>query len=360
MSEMPAPQYSVDDLFVIETNKDFLWSAVPFTPQLHDACHAYGIRDVTGAQRVEKRNKSSELYLIVCNHGRYILRAVAPELKQQTEVQCEIVDFLLKKNIIQPLRSTDKHFTAICHGALFCAYREIHGEIFNGENCPLEFLLEEVIDFENALQEMQPRIPAEHLAALPRMSHRPEKWAAGFEQLCDPAWVAEQQFISTALSDQSIELIKSNRSFFVSCINLLAKSELKPALVHNDLQHANVLVSRGVPSFLDIEDICLESREIAIAHAVFKLLRHACYSGKADPQELRKTVVPTQIKNLAASGFGISSALELFQYGAYRIVSDIWEITDYTLCNQSAREVYDLEKRIHNLFELYELTLKEG
>ena len=160
-----------------------------------------------------------------------------------------------------------------------------------------------------------------------------------------------------ALNESTRSLITINGTIFtklaINSRQLIQNS--RPKLVHNDLNHANIVIHQGQPRFLDLEDIVFEIPEMAITHALFKLLRHKIYQKHASLKEMQ-IFVPTLISHLNEHGFAIKDSASLFHFGAARIISEIHTICMWFIENNDDSLLYDLEKKFHNLFELWLLT----
>ena len=125
----------------------------------------------------------------------------------------------------------------------------------------------------------------------------------------------------------------------------------RPVLIHNDLNHANIIINDDTPIFLDLEDIVFEVPEISITHSLFKLLRHRILQKHASIVDTEKTITAF-LPRLTADGYNIQDKETLFLYGIARIFSDIHTIFMNVIEDKDYSLVYDLEKKIHNLFEL--------
>ena len=123
-------------------------------------------------------------------------------------------------------------------------------------------------------------------------------------------------------------------------------------LVHNDLNHANILINNDLINFIDLEDICWSNKKVAFCHFIFKNLRHMIYSNNflldGEIVEILGKIMPL----IYSSKIGITSSKQFFEYAILRIFSDLSLITDYYYLKNDPKFMYDFEKKIHNLFEL--------
>ena len=138
--------------------------------------------------------------------------------------------------------------------------------------------------------------------------------------------------------------------------NLLMNLKLKYKkiqLVHNDLNHSNIIIEKNNAKFIDIEDICYDYLQQAIAHLFFKVTRHSIYNRKISIYNLKKNYLPKIIKMLLNDFKFYKSKFELYQFCILRILSDIAEIIKLYKFKKDNKYMYDIEKKIHNLFEVY-------
>lgn len=344
-----------EKLFCIETNNEFTWHNIEITPAIEEVACAFRLSPIYELAVINKRNPNSSLYQVKSERGDFILRSVASVQRATTERQCHLANAVPYQNIVKPLRASPGSYTLTTEDKTWMVYAEKKGGIFSGTDCPVIEVIEQAIKLEQAFSILESSLLNLEKEHLPTVQHHPEQWLDFFRRLTRPEKLREMPFVH--LSPTTEQLLSENKDAVMKWVESSADLPLGEniGLTHNDLQHANVLIDSGQPFFLDLEDVCLENREIAISHAVFKLLRHTVYTKAESAMHLRAAVVSSVINALALNGFRICDRRDLFLYGAYRIVSDIWEIVDYTHQYQDESQLYDLEKRIHNLFELFYL-----
>jgi hypothetical protein len=330
-------RYDPGRLYRLETNTGYVWRAAAVEAP-SAAARSFGLPPAQAVAELEKPSPTSRLFRLDTASGRFVLRAADAAHALTLDQQAAVANAVAYERIVKPLRARDGSYAQVLDGQAWIAYPEQPGELFTGDNCPLDTVVAEALALVVALRRLEPRAET---SALPTVRHAPDAWARLVERLPDEA---------PSLEEETRELLAANASELVELAERLGTLRLRPSLVHDDLNHANVLVSDGAPFFLDLEDIRLESPEIAAAHAVFKLVRHAAYTGARAPGELRAEAVPRAVELLRESGVGIADRDELFAFAAYRNLSEIHEIVT------TGSGLYDLEKKIANLFELYDLV----
>jgi len=159
--------------------------------------------------------------------------------------------------------------------------------------------------------------------------------------------------IGIELSDLSITFLNDNRDYILELVKgtipLIKNSS--PVLIHNDINHANIIVKKNKPIFLDIEDIIFEIPEISVTHGLFKVLRHRIYQKRSNLGEA-VIEIDKYLPKLRDEGFKIFNKQTFFLYGVARIFSDIYTICTKVIEDNNNDFVYDLEKKIQNLIEL--------
>lgn len=349
--------YQPEALFTIETNNEFVWRETKLTPGIAKAAAEFGIAPIYEVAIVGKRNPNSNLYWLKSDND-FILRQVDLRAREITGQQCFVASATPYQNIVKPIIARDGSYALAAEGSTWMAYPKKAGQVFSGLNCSPLKVIDEAIKLERSFGIVESSLSPESREFLPVVQHHPEHWREFFVQLVDADRSAK--VLPTKLSFATQQLLFNNPEIVGRWIEPAVELSLKDhfGLTHNDLQHANVLIDeRGEPFFLDLEDICLENRKIAISHAVFKLLRHTAFTRAQPPTRLR-SLLPAVLELLNLNDFDFADRQELFLYGAYRIVSDIWEIVDYTTRFDQS-QLYDLEKRIQNLFELFYLVSEE-
>jgi hypothetical protein len=330
-------------LYTIETNDSFPLEPVNVS-SLRAVAAAFGASDLTSAARVRKRNAASAIYRVEALPVPLMLRAVPVELADLAERKCEVVAELPFEDIVKPRRSGVR-FTITEDGLCWMAYPALDGTLYDGRNCSPERAVDRAIALLDALAQN----PGDGLMAV---RHRPSCWARVVNLLADPAQLRREPAVTSALSPSMVEEVARRAAALehwvegareLGCLRSLA-------VVHNDLQHANVLAVAGRPCFLDVEDIVYEDPRIALGHAAFKLARHAIYTGATTATDIRNDYLPWICARIAGTRYE-----GFLPFARFRILSDIAEIVLWQQERQDPSQLYDLEKRLANLFELDDL-----
>ena len=311
---------------------------------------------------VKKPNKNSSLYRVCCDNGIFILRSAPLYQRHIIELQCLIISNLATQDFIDPIASTNTKFVVESEKLGWIAYPELKGEIFDGQNCNIEFIIQEVFLFIRKLSLAARGLSEQERLMLQGPIHRPHIWHDVFGELI-AFQEASESTLYHALGKTGHLLLRQYKNQFVATlekiIDLLEKTER--TLVHNDLNHSNVLVQDGKLRFLDIEDIVFENRKVALSHAIFKLFRHKIHAGSQSVSDKLRTSLFRQISVAEKFACDPMSKDEFFLFGAYRIISEICEITMFFIEKNDPSRLFDLEKKIQNFCELCDLMeIKRG
>ena len=341
------------DLFTIESNVGF--DRVPVDVRdIAVVAGAFTANPVSRTFSVSKPSPTSVLYQVDCGSDlTLMLRGATPETLSVLRAQCNVANRLPQGICIRPILMLDREdYVFSFKDMVWIAYRYHPGEIYDGETDRFESILENVFQLETALEIIGTELPESDLASLPRLHPDNEAWPELLDTLC----AATPGPLTIGLGETARGLLRNNRVQIREAAKRSAarlnSAHLK--LVHNDLNHANVIVASDGISFLDIEDIVFSVPEISIAHAIFKLLRHRVYKDQINLEVARRELAGV-VKRLRRERWDLSSASLLFDYGVYRVLSDIELITTFVEKSDGAGLMYDLEKKIHNLFELWKI-----
>mgnify|MGYP001187110193 CR=1 FL=1 len=342
-----------EKLFLIETNTGFTFNKKSIDQEIISITKAFTSNPPVSAEKILKPSPTSILYRIRLENGLILMIRGAPIASSNLiSAQCELIKLLSSNMFIEPLRTKENKWIFVSKKNAWMAYTYIHGSIYDGNNCDLDTLLNALINFESSISLVSKKLPDRYKKHIPIQKHRVSEWFSFYEELLDRPLIVFKD-IGIELSDLSINFLKSNRAYILGLVaesmELIMNS--KPDLIHNDINHANIIVKKNKPVFLDIEDIIFEIPEISVTHALFKVLRHRIYQKKSDVEEASLEIAK-YIPKLCAEGYNIVNKKTFFLYGSARILSDIYTICMKVIEDNNSDLVYDLEKKIQNLIEL--------
>ena len=360
-------------LFSIETNNNFTQKPINIIPDMYFLAEKYHLGSLKKIYSIVKHNKDSYVFKMITNNGTYIARSVKckdgysdcrtlsdESMQKLLELQCSILSKVHFENIIKPIINVDNHYTQKKNDNVWMLYPYVEGELFDGQIHPGDIVMKALelnTRFDNLELSNGFYINRE---LFPVLDYRPTEWKTFVESLTGS--YAKIPIPQKYLSVESQQLLKMNRDYLIEVtLDIQNLDDInKTHLNHYDLQHANVLLSNDKIVFLDIEDIYYANRKIALSYTIFKLLRHIVYMRKKTLQEVLDQYLPDILSTLEKNkSIGLASVKDVFLYGMYRLVGELFSICDHFMSKRDGKYLYDLEKKIHHLFE-YNLLFLNG
>ena len=335
----------MDGLFAIETNQATEWRPAN-DPTALAVAKTYGLVFPQRLMQACKNNTGSTLYRLEHPGGTHVLRSAPVAEAVMLRDQCRVLMSIPCASMLSPLVS--------------------HGEavVLAGERAWLAYAWKEGVPFDgrhpdvavNACALALSRLGSCDKGMFPGLRtcvhdvRAMESLVASLDDLCGP--VDPNQDDVAPIRNRLMRWRAVLEGAMLDAVKACRERD-RIQIVHNDLQHANLLVgSDGAITILDIEDIVMEDVRISASHALFKILRHAIYTGALSCEAIRATVLPSGLAALAGAGLDIRS---FRRFGLLRIVSDLARIKAATEAgNMSLR--YDWWKKWSNLLEMLVFT----
>ena len=344
-------KHNIDALFQVETNRNFSWDVVTSLDSatemsLHSLAEAYELPDYRKLSLLKKRNLATQLYKWECDTFSFVIRSAKRVKPGILEKQCCIAHRIHSSSTIKPLVATNGQYVTQIQDTDWIAYPYYEGENFSGSNSPVISVIEQCTKFFLELSHVEDVEPFQC------PNYRDKEDLSYVIRFFDSEYFRTKPF-TTLVSEPIRNMLLENRDeldLLVEEISLLDTSS-GFVLTHNDLHHANILIMNEGTLMLDLEAIGFDNVQLALAHSVFKLLRHCVYAGVHSPDDVRHEIATQAIDRIAASSAPIHDCRTLYLYGQCRILSDIranlLQLQKPTNFNLPT----DLEKRILNLFE---------
>jgi len=343
-----------EKLFSIETNTDFALCSTNISQDIISITSAFTSKVPVLVKKILKPSPTSVLYKVHLENGLIlVIRGTSISSANLVSAQCELIKLLPDSVFVKPIKTKENEWVFLLNNFAWMAYNYIPGDIYDGNNCDLDILLDTLINFESSISLASEKLPIKYKKKIPTQKHRIFDWVRFYEKLLDSPQLVLKS-IGIELSTLSNTFLTDNRSYVLELVKetLPLINSSSPKLVHNDINHANIIIKKNRPIFLDIEDIIFEIPEISVTHALFKLLRHKIYLKQA-PVEEAGLEIDKYLPKLFDEGYKIPNKQTFFLYGSARIFSDIFTICMKVIEDNNNDLVYDLEKKIHNLIELY-------
>ena len=332
-------------LFTRESHLQFPEIVHPPTDDARDLAAQFGLSaDFDEVTQIHKRAENSRLYVLRSHAGgKLVLRRFAVEDARLVERQCEAILESGFRATIRPCRTTAGALVARTRASAGILYPYREGQIYSGDPDLLGSAIETGVALLEALRPC--------VLELPRPRHVPEAWIPLLTAVLRDGTLHCPLFaahIAPDAAEHSVRALLRLQGAIERAADLWRAGT--PVVVHNDLNHANLLQESNTFCVLDIEDIMREVPRISLAHGIFKLARHVVFADPARASrvttQLRTSIVP----ELIAAGW-IGSPEELRLFSLFRILSDVHGIIRDALDRQDPRYLYDLQKRMDNALE---------
>ena len=328
-------------------------TANPSDPEAaRSALAAFGFEQVSELRALAKPSTDSELLFAMADDQELVLRKVPDGVAGELAAQCAIAAALEGDQFLRPLATASGDHLIHKSGApAYMAYQRLPGSPFGGNPAKLPAITAAITSFLDELAGVESD-PA-NLPALRVVRRDPTALPDALA-----VWLAPDQWkpaFGKSLSPTANDFLQNDAPWLADATERLAgQPELfrELCLVHNDLQHANILVDEDDQvGFLDPEDIVFASPGEALVHALFKNHRHAIFSGHLTLAGFRAQFLPGLL-DLFETRMGWSrDRQEWFHFGIGRILFDIELITRFSLDHGDDRYLYDLNKKFENLIE---------
>lgn len=346
-----------EQLFTIETNQGFDWAPVSSLDSFKEVLSAFQIPQPDAVWMMQKPRKVSKVYKVLSGENKWILRSSHKQNAPALEVQCQIAKQC--SHLINPCFSSANQHTFINQELVWIAYPKQPGRLFSGRLFDVAVIVEEVVRLENELENIGNKLSEAELQNLPKIEHQMDRWQKDLE-----SYLFSGRFgLQDHLSPFTLNLLKNNRDLILQTAGSLGKQQCQNSLglVYNDIHHANIIVQIGnQPIFVDIEDIVLESKSIALCYGIFKLLRHVIFGKVNSIEQIRQEKIPRIIQSLEKICPEIADSQRLNHFALTRIISDVWLILNTAFSENNPIYLYDLEKKLHHIFESRQIFLGES
>jgi|688.fasta_scaffold160573_2 hypothetical protein len=344
------------NLFYLETNSNFKTSKIKsrfLICKLNSILERYKLKKInskTNYYKIHKKNKLSNLIEFKEKNKIFILNFFFyKKLKiNKSNFKKKILFFNnLKCRFIPKFVSFyKKRYDLIFSDQILIIYKKLKGNIYNGDSryflniLKLSISLNKMLNFN---RNNHKNIFLKHKINFKKIFYYKKKLVdARFNKN-----LLKKKIISKSTYDlifQSHELINEIFSFLRRKKKYFSS---KLQLVHNDLNHSNILINKKKIYFLDLESVIYGNKKISYAHLLFKMFRH--YFHHNDNKNLFSDSIKKTLFYSVYKAKIFKSIDEIIFYTQLRIISDIIKIIEFRKKNINL--YYDYEKKIHNLFE---------
>jgi hypothetical protein len=328
---------------------DLRFARLPGDPRhIGGVVSAFGLPPATDADEIVKDNQLSLVVVARCGSEDIVLRRCDRELAPQVELQCRVFATLDGARVVRPLTaSAGRHVHSDKAGA-WIAYRYVPGQLYcDGQHQPFA-AIDAALHCVAALTAWEKSRPGQ-AAALPAIERTASCWGDLRARLLDGRWretLGEETSALVADAGPAIRDLQRTCS---------GASSDRHGLAHADLQPANIIAGPEGVTVIDIEDVCRDDVGLSAAHAIFKLARHAVFLGFMSVERARAELCARGIERARSLGIDVGNAETARRLAARRTIDDISNILHRAENPATRWMLYDLRKKVHNLFELAEL-----
>ena len=332
-------------LFKIETNDSFPLKKIKKNKLFDQVMSNFGINAKYFIYLVNKKAKTSKIYFVKNRKNIFVLRSSTSKDSKYLKSQCQIVSSV-KKGFFFNILKGKYGYTFKNKNLHYFLYKKVNGKIFDGKVNHLNEIFFNIIKLHKKLKEKN----------IFNLNLQTKKYKIS-EIKKHAMLLTKRKFLNKIFSKKMIgkqtkELVIKNEFYIKNCVNNIIKLKLKKKnlqIVHGDLNHSNIIVSKKRIRFVDLEDIIVDNFKIAISTGIFKVLRHVVFKNKNKLYYVNNYCI--NLCNSLIKKNIFSSRSEIFDLCTLRILSDISLIIN-SIYRGESKYLYDLEKKFLNLIEL--------
>ena len=229
-------------------------------------------------------------------------------------------------------------------------YEWVEGKIYNGDFSLINSILIHSINLQNQFLNLN-EIKINNLK---KIYYNPSKWNNIWRWIFGKTINKNHLVLKKRISKKLKKILLIFRNNFFTAINNSQNLKIKYQIVHYDLQHANIIVTKNKKiKFIDIEDICLSDLRLSIFHGLFKLIRHSIYKKKVSVKLAVSWIKKDSLKIINRKFSSNYNLFDIARYSEFRILSDIYNIFFEIIYKGKFELIYDLEKKVQNLLECF-------
>lgn len=338
-------------LYKLETNIDFGLKDINLDIISKKIYQSYKFHELINIKQFSKKNLFSKIYLLKFkNKKKIVFRSCNKEKRKELENQCKALNDLSNSETIKFLLNNDSNLVTDFKDESWIAYEYIEGHVYDGELNNFDFVFDQCVNFSKKLSFYGEGLADEEKRYFRQIKFDTFLWKNSIDFILN----SNDKKIFNYLSKDLIKILTDNFDILKKIIIELCRKDFgKNDLVHYDLQHANLLISKFKVKIIDIEDICYAPINISLSYCAFKLARHIVYKNNENINQVKIKIIPKILEKL--SYCGIKSKNDLFSFAMIRTLNDISMIIDLYKNKKFEFILYDLEKKLLNLFEIADI-----
>lgn len=329
-------------IFKIETNKNFKKKETDrrYKNIIIDKIYKNFLynKKVKNIYSIKKNSNTSKIYQIDENNGKKkILRS--SDISEFDKINWAIkkITILKKDYFFSLIKTKNQKYIYRYKNKIYLLYNRVPGNIYSGKILEFYDILKKAIRLHYDLND--------------KKKFKSIKIQNNFENFKEFI-VQDNLLISNIIKKRTNDLLLKNKRFILNQINKIKikKNFNDIQVVHYDMNHANIIVNKSGITFLDIEDIRLDSLCAALSFLIFKLIRHSLYKKEITLKKFKNNILGKILKILKKNNIELNKK-EILQYSIFRTLTDI-ELIISKIKKKNFENLYDLEKKLHNLIEI--------
>jgi len=332
-------------LFKIETNDSFPVKKIKKNKQFDLVLSNFGINTKYFIYLVNKKAKTSKIYFVKNEKNFFVLRSSTSQDSKYLKSQCKIAS-REKKDFFFNILKGKYGYTFKAKNLHYFLYKKVNGKIFDGKVNHLNEIFYNIVKLHKNLKKNN--IFDSNL----QIKKYKIKKIQNRGMLLTKKNFLNKIFSKNMIGKKTKEIIIKNKFYIKNCINNIIKLKLEKKnlqIVHGDLNHSNIIVSKKSVRFIDLEDLIVDNFKIAISTGIFKILRHVVFKNKNKLYYVNNYCI--NLCNSLIKKNIFNSRSEIFDHSALMILSDISLIIN-SIYRGEKKYLYDLEKKFLNLIEL--------
>lgn len=341
----------VQALYSIETNLEFNHRVSSAGKVPHSVLESYKLPVPDKIRVIEKHNRFSDIFVFEIDSKRVVVRSTSATSAKLLELQCRVFSWLPSDFGLKPLYNTEGNFVTCENDLAWIAYPYIEGPLFEGDSDQVLIAFQRCLEVAEQFESIGNRLSAEEKRLFPQVKFDSSAWKSAVSNLI----IEVPEPVLVALGSDLQSFFVQNRTRLLSLVDELSTWPLPPAaLVHYDLQHANIVMSEPGPTIIDLEDIYFAPKQIAISYCAFKLSRHVVFNNQGLVSWVIAELIPEMTAMLKSCG--VDGREELFGLATIRNLNDLAYINHLYYDRGMDFVLYDLRKKVLNVLECAELA----
>ena len=330
-------------IFKIETNKTFKKQKINKQDENIIKKKIYNnfilSKKVKSIYSINKNSNTSKIYEIEeDNNIKKILRSSNISEFNKTNWAVKKINTLSGNYFFSLIKTANNKYIHRYKKYIYLLYYRVPGKIYSGKILEFYNILEKSISLHNNFNN--------------KNKFKTKKIKKNNFKNFEEFIMQDNLLISSIIKKETNELLQKNKKFILNQIKVMKNKKTfnDIQVVHSDINHANIIINKSGVTFLDIEDIRLDSLGVALSFLIFKLTRHSIYKNKITLKKFKNFILDKILNILKKNNIKLDKK-KIIQNSVFRTLTDL-ELIISQIKNKNFDNFYDLEKKLHNLVEI--------